>query len=295
MFRRVMTIWLALGAMAFAQQNAAQQPAGQQNADWTRPFPPFHIIGNIYWVGSYDLSTYLITTPQGNILINTGVGDTAQQIKASVEQLGFKIGDTKILTATHGHFDHVAGMAALKKLTGAKLMISENDKELLESGGKADFRFGDTASARFEPVKVDQTFKDGDTIALGGTVLTAHLNAGHTKGATSFTLNVPEGGKTYRVVIANMGSINPGVKVSGMPNYPGITQDYARTFLSQKDMKIDVWLASHAAQFRMHDKYKPGDPYNPERFVDPAGFLASVQRLEKAYLDQLASERAGKK
>jgi metallo-beta-lactamase class B len=287
-------IWLALGASAVAQQSAAPQNAGQQNADWTRPFPPFRIIGNIYWVGSYDLSTYLITTPQGNILINTGVGDTAQQIKASVEQLGFKIGDTKILTATHGHFDHVAGMAALKKMTGAKLVISENDKALLESGGKADFRFGDTASARFEPVTVDQTFKDGGTISLGGTVLTAHLNAGHTKGATSFTLNVPEGGKTYRVVIANMGSINPGVKVSGMPNYPGITQDYAHTFLAQKDMKIDVWLASHASQFRLHDKYKPGDPYNPERFVDPAGFLASVQRLEKTYLDQLARERSGK-
>src|SRR5882757_8806108 len=112
----------------------------QDNPDWTRPFPPFRIIGNIYWVGSYDLSTYLITTPQGNILINTGVGDTAQQIKSSVEQLGFKLADTKILTATHGHFDHVAGMAELKKMTGAKLLVSEGDKELLESGGQADFR-----------------------------------------------------------------------------------------------------------------------------------------------------------
>jgi metallo-beta-lactamase class B len=283
MIRSLMTIWLALGVTAFGQQNAAPQ-----NADWTRPFPPFRIIGNIYWVGSYDLSTYLITTPQGNILINTGVGDTAQQIKASVEQLGFKISDTKILTATHGHFDHVAGMAALKKMTGAKLVISENDKELLESGGKADFRFGDTPGARFDPVK------DGETITLGGTVLTAHLNAGHTKGATSFTLNVPEGGKTYRVVIANMGSINPGVRMSGMPTYPGIAQDYARTFLAQKDMKVDVWLASHAGQFGLHEKYKPGDPYKPERFVDPAGFLASVQRLEKAYLDQVAREKSGK-
>jgi len=285
-----LTLVLALGATALAQS----QNASPANEEWTRPFPPFRLLGNIYWVGSYDLSTYLITTPQGHILINTGVGDTAKQIKASVEQLGFKITDTKILTATHGHFDHVAGMADLKKMTGAKLVISENDKELLETGGKADFRFGDTPGARFEPVKVDQTFKDGDTIALGGTVLTAHLHPGHTKGATSFTVNVPEGGKTYRVIIANMGSINPGVTVSGMPKYPGIAQDYAHTFLAQKDMKIDVWLASHAAQFGMHDKYKPGDPYNPERFVDPAGFLRSVQRLEKAYLDQLARERAGK-
>jgi metallo-beta-lactamase class B len=267
---------------------------GQSDADWTRPFPPFRIIGNIYWVGSYDLSTYLITTPQGNILINTGVGDTAKQIKASVEQLGFKLADTKILTATHGHFDHVAGMAELKRMTGARLIVSEQDKELLESGGKADFRFGDTPGARFEPVKVDGTFKDSDTIALGGTVLTAHLHPGHTKGATSFTLNVPESGKTYRVVIANMGSINPGVTVSGMAKYPGITDDYARTFKAQKDMQIDVWLASHASQFKLHEKYKPGDAFNPDRFVDPQGFSAAVEQLEKTYRDQLARERAPK-
>ena len=266
----------------------------QDNADWTRPFPPFRIIGNIYWVGSYDLSTYLVTTPQGNILINTGVGDTAQQIGKSVEQLGFKLSDTRILTATHGHYDHVAGLAELKRVTGARLIVSEPDRPLLESGGKADFRFGSSPGAQFEPVKVDSTFKDGESITLGGTTLVAHIHAGHTKGATSFTTSVQDGGKTYRVIIANMGSINPGVTMSGMPGYPNIAQDYAKTFLAQKDMKIDVWLASHASQFRLHDKYKPGDPYNPERFVDPQGYLAAVQRLEKAYLDQLAKERSAK-
>ena len=287
MLQRVLFLFVALGISA-----AAQQPASApSNPDWTKPFPPFRMIGNIYWVGSYDLSTYLITTPEGHILINTGVGDTAQRIKANVEALGFKLTDTKILTATHGHYDHVAGLAELKRMTGAKLIVSEGDRELLESGGKADFRFGDSPSARFEPAKVDQTFKDGEKISLGGTELTAHIHAGHTKGATSFTLNVAEAGKTYRVIIANMGSINPGVTVSGMPKFPDIAQAYARTFLAQKDMKIDVWLASHAGQFRMHDKYKPGDPYDPNRFVDPAGFLAAVQRLEKAYLDQLAKER----
>jgi metallo-beta-lactamase class B len=280
----LMLISLALAAPALAQDDP----------NWTKPFPPFRIIGNIYWVGSYDLATYLITTPQGNILINTGVGDTAKQIKASVEQLGFKMADTKILTATHGHFDHVAGMAELKRMTGAKLIVPEADKDLFESGGKLDFRFGDTPGARFEPVKVDGTIKDSDTIALGGTVLTAHHHPGHTRGATSFTLNVAESGKTYRVVIANMGSINPGVTVSGMAKYPGITDDYARTFKAQKDMQIDVWLASHASQFKLHEKYKPGDPFNPDRFVDPQGFKAAVAQLEKVYKDQLARERAGK-
>jgi metallo-beta-lactamase class B len=269
--------------------------ANSQTPDtWTRPFPPFRIIGNIYWVGSYDLSTYLVTSPQGHILINTGVGDTAQQIKASVEQLGFKMADVKILTATHGHWDHVAGMAALKKLTGAALVVSEPEKALLESGGKADFRFGNVESSWFDPVKVDRTFKDGGTLSLGATALTAHLHPGHTKGATSFTTEVRENGKTYRVAIANMGSINPGVTVTGMATYPGIQQDYARTFASQRAMTVDVFLASHASQFRLHEKYKPGDPYNPDRFVDPKGFADAVASLEKAYLDQVRKEQAGK-
>ena len=277
---------LMFGCFALASPALAQS-----DPNWTRPFPPFRIVGNVYWVGSYDLATYLITTPEGHILINTGVGDTAKQIKANVERLGFNLADTKILTATHGHFDHVSGMAELKRMTGARLVVSEREKELLESGGKLDFRFGDALGARFEPVKVDGTFTDGDTISLGKTVLTAHHHPGHTKGATSFTLNVQESGKSYRVVIANMGSINPGVTVSGMAKYPGITEDYARTFKAQKEMPIDVWLASHASQFNLHEKYKPGDAFNPDRFVDPQGFKASVERLERAYLEQLARER----
>jgi metallo-beta-lactamase class B len=281
MLKRV-AIFLALGGMAIAQDNP----------EWTKPFPPFRIVGNIYWVGSYDLSTYLLTTPQGNILINTGIGDTAQQIKKSVEALGFKIEDTKILTATHGHYDHVAGLAALKRMTGATVMISEPDKVLLETGGKADFRFGNDEYARFEPVKVDRTFKDSDTISLGGTVLTAHIHAGHTKGATSFTTNVQENGRTYRVIVANMGSINPGVKMTGMPGFPDIAQAYADTFRAQKDMRVDVWLASHASQFRLHEKWTPGSAYDPNRFVDPAGFLKAVQDLERTYQEQVAREKA---
>jgi metallo-beta-lactamase class B len=272
----------------------ASASRAQDDPNWTRPFPPFRIIGNIYWVGSYDLSSYLIATPQGHILINTGIGDTARRIKASVEQLGFKLSDTKILTTTQGHYDHVAGLAELRRMTGARLVVSEPEKALLESGGKLDFRFGDTPGAQFEPVKVDSTFKDNDTISLGGTVLTAHHHPGHTKGSTSFTLNVQESKKTYRVVIANMGSINPGVTVSGMPKYPGIADDYARTFKAQKDLSIDVFLASHASQFKLHEKYKPGDAFNPDRFVDPQGFKAAVEELEKTYRDQLARERARK-
>jgi metallo-beta-lactamase class B len=194
MLRRLIS-FLMFGCLALATPSSLAQ--GDPN--WIRPFPPLRLLGNLYWVGSYDLSTYLIATPQGHILINTGIGDTAKQIKSNVEQLGFNLADTKILTATHGHFDHVAGMAELKRMTGARLVVAEQDVDLLESGGTSDFRFGDTPETHFEPVKVDGTFKDSDTISLGGTALTVHHHPGHTKGATSFTLNVHESGKRENV------------------------------------------------------------------------------------------------
>ena len=269
-------------------------PLAAQNADWTRPFPPFKLIGNVYWVGTYDLSTYLVTTDAGHVLVNTGLAETVPQIKAGVEQLGFKLTDVKILLATHAHFDHVAGLAELKRLTRAQLMMSEADSVLLEDGGKSDFRFGADTATRFEPVKVERRLRDQDTITLGGVTLTAHHHPGHTKGATSYTFTVRENGRDYRVVIANMGSINPGVTVSGMPNYATIGDDYARTFAAQKALPVDVFLASHAAQFRMHEKYQPGAAYDANRFVDPQGYLAAVERLEGLYREQLATERAGR-
>jgi len=266
----------------------------QQNAEWRQPFPAFKLIGNVYWVGTYDLSTYLITTDAGHILINTGFEDTVPLIVQGVEQLGFKMADVEILLATHAHGDHVAGLAELKRLTGARMMMSEADSVLLEDGGISDFRFGDGRTPSFEPVQVDRRLKDEDTIELGGVTLTAHHHPGHTKGATSFTLTVREAGRDYRVGIVNMAGINAGVTVSGMPKYATIADDYARTFAAQKALPVDVFLASHAAQFRMHEKYKPGDAYDPNRFVDPAGYLAAVERLEKLYLDQLARERAAR-
>lgn len=268
--------------------------AAQQNADWTRPFPPFKLIGNVYWVGTYDLSTYLITTDAGHILINTGLAATVPEIKKGVEQLGFAFGDVEILLATHAHWDHVAGLAELERLTGAQVWMSEADAVLLEDGGKSDFRFGNDRDTSFEPVTVDRRLLDQDTIALGGVTLTAHHHPGHTKGATSFTLTVREAGRDYRVVIANMGSINPGVTVSGMPKYPTIGDDYARTFAAQKALPVDVFLASHASQFGMHAKYQPGNAYDPNRFVDPAGYLAAVERLDAVFREQLARERAAR-
>jgi metallo-beta-lactamase class B len=269
-------------------------PALAQNAEWTQPLPPFKLIGNVYWVGTYDLSTYLITTAAGHILINTGLAETVPQIKAGVEQLGFDFDDVEILLATHAHWDHVDGLAELKRQTGAQMLMSEADTVLLEDGGKSDFRFGDDATTNFEPVRVDRRLTDQETIVLGGVTLTAHHHPGHTKGATSYTLTVREAGRDYRVIIANLGSINPGVTVSGMPKYTTIGDDYARTFAAQKALPVDVFLASHASQFRLHEKYRPGDAYDPNRFVDPQGYLAAVERLEAIYREQLTRERAAR-
>ena len=269
----------------------AQPALGAINPLWTKPFPPLRIAGNLYYVGTWDLACYLIVTPQGDVLINTGIGNSAPQIRANIEKLGFKLSDIKILTATHAHWDHVAAMAEMKRLTGAQVWISEPEAPLLESGGKTDFRFGDDPEARFEPVHVDRKLKDGEAITLGGADLVLHLHPGHTRGATSFTFTVKDGARTWPILIANLPTINPGVVLRHNPKYPEIAEDYARTFRGLKSMTPEIWLASHASQFALHTKYKPGDPYRPERFVDPDGFRAEVARLEKLYLAQMEREK----
>jgi len=285
---------LVASLVVFAPTTSAQsfKQLPINNLNYVRPFEPFRIVGNVYYVGTYDLAVYLITTPEGNILINTGVNDSVPGIRANVERLGFKFSDIKLLLATHGHWDHVAGMAEIKQITGAKMAMHEGDVTLLETGGGFDFRFPKGRGTIYEPVKVDQRLKDGDVVSLGGTELTLHHHPGHTKGASSFTFTVQDGEKKYTVLIANMGSINPGVNVSFMPAFPEISEAYATTLAKQKLMKPDIWLASHAAQFNMHDKYKPGDPYDPNRFVDPQGYVAKISFYEKRYSDQLQKDKA---
>jgi metallo-beta-lactamase class B len=260
------------------------------NPDWNRPFPAHRVVGNLYYVGTYDLACFLIATPQGNILINTGIDGSVPLIKASVESLGFKLQDTKILLTTQAHNDHVAGMAEMKRLTGARLLATDGDAPVLEDGGKSDYLWTDP-SYRFAPVKVDGRIKDGLKISLGGTDLIAYSHPGHTRGSVSYGLTIAENGKTYRVLIANMGSINPGTVLIGNKKYPQINDDYARTFREQKKLECDIFLSSHASQYDLHEKWKPGQPYNPETFVDPEGYKAAVGHAETAYLKWLAKEK----
>jgi len=242
------------------------------NAAWNQPFPPHKVIGNVYYVGTSELSSYLITTPQGDILINSSFEESVPIIRRAVEKLGFKFTDIKILLISHAHNDHCAGSALVKKLTGAKYMVMEGDVAEVESGGAGDFIYKD----RWAPAKVDRVLHDGDTVALGGTVLTAHLTPGHTKGCTTWTLKVPEGGKTYDVVIVGSPNVNEGYKLVNNPRYPHMADDFARTFRVLHALPCDVF---------------PGAP-NP--LIDPAVYRANIYERQRAFEAKLQEQRAAR-
>lgn len=264
-------------------------PPPMSNPEWVKPYQPFRVAGNLYYVGTYDLACYLITTPEGNILINTGLAESVSLIRNNIETLGFKYGDIKILLTTQAHFDHVAGMAEIKKTTGAQMMAHEGDVQVLTDGGKSDFLFG--GSSTFAPVSVDRIFHDRDTISLGATKLIALHHPGHTKGSTSFMVNVTDENRSWAVLIVNIPSILPQTRISGMPSYPNIGKDYAYTLDMLKTLKFDLWVASHASQFRMHEKRKPGDSYRPEIFSDRPLYEASINTIKREYDKRLKDEK----
>src|SRR5258705_5104595 len=222
----VLTSALSLMLMFFVLTKEAK---GQN--DWTEPFPAFRIAGNLYYVGSKGLANYLITTPQGHILINSDLEANVPLIRASIESLRFKFTDVKILLISHAHWDHDAGSAMIKKLTGAKYMVMDADVPVVESGGKSDFQYGNDPEQLYPATKVDRRLRDGDQVKLGDAVLTAHLTPGHTKGCTTWTMKVKDGGKTRDVVIIGSQNVNPGYKLVGNSPDPGIAEDYEQTFL----------------------------------------------------------------
>jgi metallo-beta-lactamase class B len=265
-------------------------PPSQSNPDWTRPCEPFRIAGNLYYVGTYDLACYLVTTSQGNMLINTGLAGSTPMIRANIEALGFKFSDLKILLTTQAHYDHVAAMADIKKLTGAKMMVNEGDAQVLADGGKSDFVMGGKTSA-FAPVKADRLLHDGDTIRLGETALVALHHPGHTKGSTSFLVTVKDEQRSWKVLIANMPTILPQTRLMGMPAYPKVGEDYKYTLDAMKKLQFDIWMASHASQFNLHEKRKAGDGYNPAVFGDRALYDTQLDALTETYLNRLKTEK----
>jgi metallo-beta-lactamase class B len=255
------------------------EPSGP--ADWSKEYKPFRIVGNLYYVGTYDLACYLITTPQGNILINTGLASSGPLIKANIEALGFRMADTKVLLITQAHFDHTGAIAAIRKATGAKLMVNEPDAKVMADGGKSDYAFG--GKSNFVPASPDGLLRDRDTIKLGDTNVVMLNHPGHTKGSCSYLFDVKDGSKTYKVLIANMPTIVVNKRFPEVTDYPGIEKDYEYTIRALKNIRFDIWLSSHASQFGLHTKHKPGDVYNPVVFIDQKGFDKVVNDLEAGY------------
>jgi metallo-beta-lactamase class B len=244
----------------------------------------------VYYVGSKDLASYLITTPQGLILINSNLTSSVPLIKKSVEKLGFKFSDVKILLISHGHWDHAAGSAEIKRLTGAKYMVMDADVPLVESGGKDDFQYGNEPGSQFPKTKVDRVLHDGDEVKLGGVVLVAHKTPGHTKGCTTWTMKVRENTKSYNVVIVGSPNVNTGYKLVGNTAYPTIAQDYELTFRTLQALPCDVFLGAHGLYFGLDAKYARMGAGGANPFVDPDGYKSYVAEREQAFRKELAKQ-----
>src|SRR5580765_1392074 len=288
---------LALGVNAFAQGGGPDHPSitvrGQvytprsilarnmgTDADQTTQFPPHKIIGNIYYVGTKTLSSFLIVTPQGNILMDSTYERNVPVIAKSVEQLGFKFSDTKILLGNHAHGDHQEGDALVKQMTGAQVMAMAEDVPALQAmkpGGKEH--------------PIDKILHDGEEVKLGGTTLVARLTPGHTRGNTTWTMRVQEGGKTYDVAIIGSFGTNPGTRLVDNPTVPAIVDEYNRTFKTARSLKVDVPLGSHPGMYNMEEKFAKLGKGGPNPFIDPAGYKLEVDIDEAMFRAVLAEQQ----
>ena len=273
----------------FSMIFAAAAMASAQHSD--SAFPAHKVVGNVYYVGSTALASYLIATPQGHILINSSFPETVPLIRASVEKLGFKFGDIKILLDSHAHSDHVAGNALVKQLTGARVMVMKGDETVVSSGGGGDFFY----TERWKACPVDKVLHDGEKISLGGSELVAHLTPGHTRGCTTWTMTAAENGKKYEVVIVGSPNVNPGFRLVNNEKYPEMADDFARTFRVLKALRCDVFLGAHGAYYGMAEKYPRIGKGGANPFVDAAGYQAWVKNREEAYLRNLSEHKKGGK
>lgn len=285
---------ILIGSQAYAEQGKYTEnlkvafPDFVLPQEWVTNHEPFRIVGNLYGVGGQDLSVYLITSKDGHILINTAAEGSMRDIRANIESLGYDLKDVKILLSMQSHFDHTAELALIKELTGAKMYATKADAPILEDGGLSDPHFGGIET--FRPVEVDKIILDGELIELGNVTVKAHYHPGHTEGSSSYSMEILEDGQLYRVLIANMGTINPGKQMIINPTYPAVAEDFDSTYTNQKMMDVDIWVAAHKSQYGFYEKYQPGQSYSPQNFVDPEGFLDAIEALEILYIKQVNSE-----
>jgi metallo-beta-lactamase class B len=266
----------------------AAEPFAQERIDWNKPWAPFRIIGNIYYVGTDDLAVYLIKTSRGLILLDSGLPESVPQIEKNIETLGFRLKDIRIILLGHAHFDHAGGLAQLKKDTGAMVLVSPKDKEIVERGY---ITFGPSASIHFPPVKVDQDVVDGMGLRYGGVDLKAHLTPGHTPGCTSWTMAVTENGVPHEVLFACSITVagNPLVNNS---DYPQIVSDYRKSFTTLQAIKADVLLAEHARVFDAHGKAMRIGQGAPNPFIDAGEAQRVVAASERDFEAELARQQA---
>ena len=259
---------------------------------WSQNYPATQIVGNLYDVGGYDLSSFLITSEAGHILINTGLEGSAEMIESNLKSLGLRMADIKILLTTQAHFDHTADLALIKEQTGARLLATEADKSFLEDGGLSDPLIGGIES--FRPVTVDDVITDGDLIELGDIRLSVLEHPGHTEGSASYAMTITESGNSYDVLVVNMAYINEGVNVAIKPTYHGIAADFEKTFESQRELSPDIWVSSHKSAYGFHEKHAPGQAYDPRAFYDPAGYVEAVRLHEVTFVNKVYDELLGK-
>ncbi|MEA2568857.1 MAG: metallo-beta-lactamase class [Acidobacteriota bacterium] len=258
--------------------------ADPESRSWNQPVTPFRIAENVYYVGASDVTSYLITTPKGHIVIDGGFAETAPMIRRNIEQLGFRISDVRILLSSHAHYDHAGGLAELKSASGATFYASTGDAPQLARGGLDDPQFGNRFP--FPPITADRLLHDGSRVTLGGTTLIAHVTPGHTKGCTTWTLKTKEG---LDVVFIGSSTVPTGYRIAGNPRYPDAIDDYRKQFAILRSLKCDVFLASHGNFYDLAGKMKRlGDKTNP--FIDPDGYRAFVkatsERMEKVAAEQ---------
>jgi metallo-beta-lactamase class B len=285
MQRRSVLVWL-LSLPACASQ--AGVPGNMQA--WNRPFPPYRVIDDIYYVGTNEIAQFLIVTSAGCILLDSGFEAAVPRLRENIEQLGFRYGDIKLLLTSHAHIDHVQAHALVRRQTGAQVVASSADAAFVESGGKGETVFDGELS--WTPCPVDRRVDDGDDVTLGTTTLTAHLTPGHTLGATTWTMKVHEQGRVLDVVFFPSANINPGVHLLGNARYPNIARDFERSFATWKSLPCDVFLADHGQFYDMKAKRRRAqqDPQqNP--FIDPAGYRAFIREAEERFREHLAAER----
>jgi metallo-beta-lactamase class B len=264
----------------------------QDTGDWHESFPPHRIADNLYYVGSRGLASYLITTSEGHILINSCFERTVPLIRTSIEKLGFKLTDVRIILSSHAHGDHVEGQGLMQELTGARVFAMEGDASVISSGGEGQYLYKD----RWRPCRVDRVLKDGDKITLGGTTLVAHLTPGHTRGCTTWTMTAMDNGKPRQVVIIGSPNINPGYQLVNNRDYPEISDDFARTFKILKSLPCDIFLGAHGSYYGMESKYAElkANYSSSNPFIDPDGYRAYVEDHEKTYLNTLKKQQNGK-